>query len=354
MHETNCERYEALCSAAIDNALTKQEQKELDAHLAECPSCRAYLEELRTMRSLWKELETPIPPALHEKIMSEIEAEVQKTIVQTPQKHRRRPPVFTMLAAAAACVILAVSGNLTGLFGQLGTATIASNSAADTSSAQSAAGPSVAESTAQIPSDGSTLTAGGETESAADAEAAVPDTGETITPRASQTQSEPDTEAAAPETRAGDRDSAEQDSSGETAANGAQAQTFSAASDENSGIMTASLGPENTAPILGSRAASAASNVPKEVAQMSFSRCFDVTPADGGTAEALPVIDGMTLIIEQDSVAYYSVEDNESKMEKVRQELEKNGYTVTLNQSSGLTTAQRDDAQILLMVRENA
>lgn len=93
MHETNCERYEALCSAAIDNALTKQEQKELDAHLAECPSCRAYLEELRTMRSLWKELETPMPPALHEKIMSEIEAEVQKTIVQTPQKHRRRPPV---------------------------------------------------------------------------------------------------------------------------------------------------------------------------------------------------------------------------------------------------------------------
>lgn len=354
MHETNCERYEALCSAAIDNALTKQEQKELDAHLAECPSCRAYLEELRTMRSLWKELETPMPPALHEKIMGEIEAEVQKTIVQMPQKHRRRPPVFTMLAAAAACVILAVSGNLTGLFGQLGTATIASNSAADTSSAQSAAGPSVAESTAQLPSDGSTLTAGGETESAADAEAAVPDTGETITPRASQTQSEPDTEAAAPETRAGDRDSVEQDSSGETAANGAQAQTFSAASDENSGIMTASLGPENTAPILGSRAASAASNVPKEVAQMSFSRCFDVTPADGGTAEALPVIDGMTLIIEQDGVAYYSVEDNESKMEKVRQELEKNGYTVTLNQSSGLTTAQRDDAQILLMMRENA
>ena len=39
-------------------------------------------------------------------------------------------------------------------------------------------------------------------------------------------------------------------------------------------------------------------------------------------------------------------------MEKVRQALEKNGYTVTLNQSSGLTTTQRDDAQILLMVRE--
>lgn len=352
MHETNCERYEALCSAAIDNALTKQEQKELDAHLAECPSCRAYLEELRTMRSLWKELETPIPPALHEKIMSEIEAEVQKTIVQMPQKHRRRPPVFTMLAAAAACVILAVSGNLTGLFGQLGAGTIASNSAADNSSAQGAVGPSVAESTAQIPSDGSTLTAGGETESAADAEAAVPDTGETITPRASQTQSEPDTEAAAPETRAGDRDSAEQDSSGETAANGAQAQTFSATSDENSGIMTASLAPEDAAPALSSRSIAAASNVPQEVAQMSFSRCYDVTPADSGTAEGLPVIDGMALIIEQDGVAYYSVEDNESKMEKVRQALEKNGYTVTLNQSSGLTTTQRDDAQILLMVRE--
>ena len=85
---------------------------------------------------------------------------------------------------------------------------------------------------------------------------------------------------------------------------------------------------------------------------MSFSRCYDVTPADSGTGEGLAVMDGMALIIEQDGVAYYSVEDNESKMEKVRQALEKNGYTVTFNQSSGLTTTQRDDAQILLMVRE--
>ena len=135
-------------------------------------------------------------------------------------------------------------------------------------------------------------------------------------------------------------------------AGSAEAQTFSAASDENSGIMTASLAPEDAAPALSSRSSAAASNVPQEVAQMSFSRCYDVTPADSGTAEGLPVIDGMALIIEQDGVAYYSVEDNESKMEKVRQALEKNGYTVTLNQSSGLTTTQRDDAQILLMVRE--
>ena len=116
--------------------------------------------------------------------------------------------------------------------------------------------------------------------------------------------------------------------------------------------MTASLAPEDAAPALSSRSIAAASNVPQEVAQMSFSRCYDVTPADGGTSEGLPVIDGMALIIEQDGVAYYSVEDNESKMEKVRQALEKNGYMVTLNQSSGLTTTQRDDAQILLMVRE--
>lgn len=353
MHETNCERYEALCSAAIDNALTKQEQKELDAHLAECPSCRAYLEELRTMRSLWKELETPMPPALHEKIMSEIEAEVQKTIVQTPQKHRRRPPVFTMLAAAAACVILAVSGNLTGLFGQLGAGTIASNSAADNSSAQGAVGPSVAEGTAQIPSDGSTLTEGsgtGAADAAADA-AAAPDTDAADTPQADQTQPEADDAEAAPETRVAERAPAEKDSDA-AGAGSAEAQTFSATSDENSGIMTASLAPEDAAPALSSRSIAAASNVPQEVAQMSFSRCYDVTPADSGTAEGLPVIDGMALIIEQDGVAYYSVEDNESKMEKVRQALEKNGYTVTLNQSSGLTTTQRDDAQILLMVRE--
>ena len=81
MMNNPCEYYEELCSAAIDHALTPAEQKELDAHLAACPSCRAYLEELREMQKLWKELEVPMPTALHEKIMGEIEAEVQKTIV---------------------------------------------------------------------------------------------------------------------------------------------------------------------------------------------------------------------------------------------------------------------------------
>ena len=143
MNEKKCARYEELCSAAVDHALTEQEQKELDAHLAECPACRAYLEELRVMRELWKELETPMPPALHEKIMGEIEAEVQKTIIQTPQKHRLRPPVFTMLAAAAACVLLAATGSLTGLFGHVGTTPL--QAATADASTQTVPGVSTAE-----------------------------------------------------------------------------------------------------------------------------------------------------------------------------------------------------------------
>ena len=63
----DCEKYEALCSAMLDNALTVQEKEELDAHLAVCPSCRAYLEDLQEMRALWKELEIPVPEELHEK-----------------------------------------------------------------------------------------------------------------------------------------------------------------------------------------------------------------------------------------------------------------------------------------------
>ena len=67
MNEKKCARYEELCSAAVDHALTEQEQKELDAHLAECPACRAYLEELRVMRELWKGLEAHPSLALEPK-----------------------------------------------------------------------------------------------------------------------------------------------------------------------------------------------------------------------------------------------------------------------------------------------
>lgn len=348
MNEKNeCARYEELCSAAIDHALTEQEQKELDAHLAECPACRAYLEELRTMHDLWKELETPMPPALHEKIMSEIEAEVQKTIVQTPQKHRRRPPVFTMLAAAAACVLLAVTGNLTGLFGHVGTTTIQS-SVADAST-QTEVGPSTAEAG---PNTNNAIMDG---ETPAQNNRAIPDDGQTLEPSADDSTSS-DSSTATPDESESDASSSSDSRSGTAQTEPEDKTSNDAASDtqpesnESAGIAPASIAPFSaTAPSSRSANANSAA-MPEEVTKMTFARCYTVTRTDS-SPDSLPVIDGMTLIIRQSGTAYYSVENNESKIEMVLQELEKNGYTTALNQSSGITT-QRDAKLILLLVQE--
>ena len=341
MNENNCARYEELCSAAVDHALTEQEQKELDAHLAECPACRAYLEELRVMRELWKELETPMPPALHEKIMGEIEAEVQKTIIQTPQKHRRRPPVFTMLAAAAACVMLAATGSLTGLFGHVGTTPL--QAATADASTQTDPGVSTAE---DLPR--STIQANDPTVDAA--QETQPETEEQTTESNNtdeRTQSTEDDTTAAPRSakvapKSSSDSAAAQDS-------GTDSSGASSESNDSAGVATASIMPFSAAS--GNRSAAADGNsIPQEVSSMSFARCYTVSRTDK-SPDSVPVIEDMSLIIAEDNTAYYCVENNESKIEKVLRELEKNGYTTALNQSSGITT-QRDAKLVLLLVQQ--
>lgn len=338
MMNNPCEYYEELCSAAIDHALTPAEQKELDAHLAACPSCRAYLEELREMQKLWKELEVPMPTALHEKIMGEIEAEVQKTIVQTPAKPHRRPPVFTMLAAAAACVMLAVSGNLTGLFGQLGTTNSIPTEPSTTQSPSTAEGlPDTAQQSE-------------EKDVQAKLQEQVPQTEQTLVPDESAQQSEQPVQnesqptADVPQTADTPAEPQTEDTPATAAAN--QVPEAQAPSTQ-SGAATprvASQAPEQSDSAAQEQTASprvamysVSANLPQELKDMSFAKCFSVTPDEQHTDAALPVISGMTLLIEEDGTAYYSVENNESKITEVRQELEKNGYQTTLNESLGIT-----------------
>ena len=117
----DCEYFEELCSLSLDGALTRAEKRELDAHLAECPACAAYLEDLKFMRTAWEDIKEPLPEALHEKIMGSVMEEVKAKT--EPQKKKRRPPVFTMIAAAAACVMFALSGAVGDMIGGLGVET---------------------------------------------------------------------------------------------------------------------------------------------------------------------------------------------------------------------------------------
>lgn len=102
---TNCEKYRELCSASIDNELSLEEKRELSEHLSKCPACAAYLDDLREMRNAWDDFKQPLSDDMHEYIMQGVLKEAQK-----PVKSKRHFPVFTTLAAAAACVMLVLSG----------------------------------------------------------------------------------------------------------------------------------------------------------------------------------------------------------------------------------------------------
>lgn len=55
----NCEQYWELISASLDGALTPEEQRRLEAHLAGCPACRSLREELSGLEAELTELESP-------------------------------------------------------------------------------------------------------------------------------------------------------------------------------------------------------------------------------------------------------------------------------------------------------
>lgn len=110
----DCEKYLELCSASLDGELTREEKKELFEHLSECPACAAYLEDLRQMHTAWEDMKEPLPDELHEHIMKAIVSEAKKN---TPRKNKRPFPVFTALSAAAACVMLVLSGAVTDIIG---------------------------------------------------------------------------------------------------------------------------------------------------------------------------------------------------------------------------------------------
>lgn len=102
----NCEDYSVLLSGHLDEMNTPQEEEELQAHLAQCASCRKLLEQMcendRKMRE-----ECPLPPL---DLKNRIMAEVHKT------KKSKKPFYISLAAsslAAAAALTVAFSGHVT-------------------------------------------------------------------------------------------------------------------------------------------------------------------------------------------------------------------------------------------------
>lgn len=105
----NCDEYELLLSTQLDGALSSEETARLEAHLANCPRCRALEAELTGLEELWADLPPVQPPAdLNERIMASVRAE--KVIPLVPTEHRKRPERWKRWAATAAVFALIFAG----------------------------------------------------------------------------------------------------------------------------------------------------------------------------------------------------------------------------------------------------
>ena len=108
---THCDEYVELISAALDGALSPEEQARLEAHLAQCPDCRTLYEDLSKLRQALRELPPmEIPAGLTERIMHAGAAEAAETkVVPLPAKK----PVslrWRKWAATAAVLALILAG----------------------------------------------------------------------------------------------------------------------------------------------------------------------------------------------------------------------------------------------------
>lgn len=101
-----CDKYMELLSARLDGALTEEEERELEEHLAVCPDCRAAGAQLAALRSAFAEWEeVPVPEGFAQGVMDRIRGE--KKVIPLFKR-----PQFRALAGLTACLVVVV-----GLYG---------------------------------------------------------------------------------------------------------------------------------------------------------------------------------------------------------------------------------------------
>ncbi len=128
----HCDEYLELISAAIDGALSPVHQRELDAHLAQCPQCAALMEELKSLHEELAHLPPVEPPAdLTQRITAAVSAD--NVIPMAPLKKA----AFRWKPWAAAAAVLAVVLMGSGDWWRLGVAR--SGTSADVAPAAAAA-----------------------------------------------------------------------------------------------------------------------------------------------------------------------------------------------------------------------
>lgn len=191
-----CEEYEALISALLDGALADEDREELMAHMAGCPACQAYFDDLLAIRTALSGLEDKAPAGFTDRVMDQVRRESRQTEEKENSRKTVAFPYWRRYAAmAACCAIVAIAGFWAFNGGQPS----AGNVAADAASLMDSRSAPVAEDQADGAADsgGSADAAGGD--AAADGQIAPADSGEQTAPETAAEGTE-EQDAGEPET----------------------------------------------------------------------------------------------------------------------------------------------------------
>ena len=90
----------ALLDAFVDGELTAAEMAEVQAHLAECPGCQAYVDDAQAIRA-------DFPTAESTELPADFTDHIMQAVAKTPQSRPKTQP-WGKLAAAAACLAVIV------------------------------------------------------------------------------------------------------------------------------------------------------------------------------------------------------------------------------------------------------
>lgn len=115
----SCDEITELLSAALDGALTGEEQAVLDEHLADCPACSALFADLRSLQAAAGELEeVPAPAGFAARVMDAVAADPTQEgpakVIPFPQRRKKNRAAipwkgWTATAAVVGVVLLGAS-----------------------------------------------------------------------------------------------------------------------------------------------------------------------------------------------------------------------------------------------------